>query len=119
MSFAMTTAAVLERRKTVTRRLGWSTLKPGTLLQPIEKGQGLQKGAKVVKVGGPIRVVDVRRERLFERSAVGPQDGRYGADEAAREGFPAMLYGEFVTFFMAANACAADQLVTRIEFTYE
>lgn len=36
MSFSMTTEAVRRREKTVTRRLGWSDLKPGTLLWPVE-----------------------------------------------------------------------------------
>lgn len=30
MSVALTRDAVIERRKTVTRRLGWATLTPGT-----------------------------------------------------------------------------------------
>lgn len=62
MSFALTSTQINDRTKTVTRRLGWSRLRPGTLLQPVVKAQGLKKGEKVQKVGGPIRVVSVRRE---------------------------------------------------------
>jgi len=40
MSFSMTTDAVRNRTKTVTRRLGWNFLKPGDLLWAVEKGWG-------------------------------------------------------------------------------
>jgi hypothetical protein len=47
MSFSMTTEAVRNRSKTVTRRLGWWGLQPGTILQAVEKAQGLRKGEHV------------------------------------------------------------------------
>ena len=47
ISFSMTTEAVRRREKTVTRRLGWWNLKPGTVLQAVEKAQGLKKGEHV------------------------------------------------------------------------
>jgi hypothetical protein len=56
ISFALTTDQVRSRTKTVTRRLGWKDLKPGTLLQPVVKAQGIPKGGKVEKIGGLIRV---------------------------------------------------------------
>lgn len=59
MSFALTTDQVRRRTKTVTRRMGWRRLKPGTLLQPIVKGQGIPKGGHVETIGGPIRVLRV------------------------------------------------------------
>ncbi len=53
MSFRLTAEQMRARTKTVTRRLGWSSLKPGDIVQPVEKAQGLRKGEKVVKSGGP------------------------------------------------------------------
>lgn len=64
MSFALTTDQVRQQTKTVTRRLGWKTLKPDTLIQPVVKGMGLKKGETVERIGGPIRVLNVRREPL-------------------------------------------------------
>ena len=43
----MTTEAVRRREKTVTLRLGWWKLQPGTILQAVEKAQGLKKGEHV------------------------------------------------------------------------
>lgn len=107
MSFALTTEQMLARTKTVTRRTGWATLKPGTLIQAIEKGQGLRKGEKVRKLG-VIRVVDVRRERL---EAITKRD-------VEREGFPRHYPGEFVSMFCRANECTRETMVTRIEFEH-
>jgi hypothetical protein len=64
ISFFLTQRQVREQTKTVTRRLGWHWLSAGTLLQPVVKGQGIPRGGKVEKIGGPIRVVSVERERL-------------------------------------------------------
>jgi hypothetical protein len=45
--------------------------------------------------------------------------GQYGRDEAAREGFPQLEYGEFVAFFIATlRGCTLDAVVTHIEFEY-
>lgn len=112
MSFALTTPQMLARTKTVTRRLGWATLKPGTLLQAIEKGQGLRKGEKVRKLG-VIRVVEVKREPLWMLG-----HPRYGADEAAREGFPALNGAQFLERFCQHSGCKPEDAVTRIEFEH-
>jgi hypothetical protein len=109
MSFALTTEQVRARTKTVTRRLGWMFLKRGTLLQPVVKCQGLKKGECVEKIGGPIRVVDVTRERLI--------DGLSQKD-VAREGFPTWSPSEFADMFCEHNGCAPDAVVTRIQFEY-
>lgn len=109
MSFALTAEQVRNRTKTVTRRIGWKTLTPGTLLQPVVKGQGLKKGERVEKIGGPIRVVRVDQVVLGD---ISPQD-------VHREGFPHMTAREFVTMFKQHNGGLKDQRVTRIEFTYE
>src|SRR3954449_12954490 len=50
LSVALTTQAVRERRKTVTRRLGWLFLKPGTRLTLCEKVQGRRPGEPLVRI---------------------------------------------------------------------
>lgn len=110
ISFALTTEQVRAKQKTVTRRLGWRDLKPGTLLQPVVKAQGIPKGGKVEKIGGLIRVVSVERE------ALGCILGR--SDDIACEGFPGMHGVDFVNMFCDHNGCEPDDEVTRIEFEY-
>jgi hypothetical protein len=128
MSFRMTTDQIRNRTKTVTRRLGWARLKPGTLLQPIVKGQGIPKGGKVETIGGPIRVVRVDREPLSRLL----NDYKHGIAEVCREGFPEMTPGEFVVFFARSHGLGPRRgvfspaiaravnktIVTRIEFEY-
>lgn len=110
MSFSMTVDAFLDGRKTVTRRLGWKTLKPGERLVAVEKAQGLKKGEKVRRLG-EIEVVDVRRERLDALEI-----DEVGRLEVAREGFDLISPTEFVHLFAKANGCRTDAHVTRIEF---
>lgn len=114
MSFSLTTRQILDRTKTVTRRVGWAFLKPGDLLQAIEKGQGLKKGEKVRKLAVlVVRNVDQEWISGF-RSAPNAQD------ECRREGFPHMSPKEFYNFFRSShgNPNDDDLLVTRIEFSY-
>jgi hypothetical protein len=108
ISFALTTEQVRQKTKTVTRRLGWKTLKPGTLLQPVVKAQGLMKGEKVEKIGGPIKVVSVRQEPL----------NRIGYADLPREGFPNHYPTEFIAMFIRSHKCGVSTEVTRIEFSY-
>lgn len=108
ISVAITKAQILNRSKRFTRRLGWKTLMPGTLLQPVEKGQGLKKGEKVVPVGGPIRVLSVRREPLDHITQ----------EDVVLEGFPYLTPAEFVSMFCDVNGCTPDTDVTVIGFEY-
>lgn len=114
ISFALTTDQIRNRTKTVTRRIGWTFLKPGALLQPVEKCQGLKKGEQVTKIGGPIKVVSVRRESL---NVLGLSPSDY--EEIEREGFPGMAPYVFRVMFAESHHCSIDADVTRIEFTYE
>ena len=109
MSFALTTEQIRNRTKTVTRRVGWKTLTPGTLLQPIVKGQGLKKGERVETIGGPIRVVRVTREWMsdFDSQA-----------ECQREGFPDISPSHFRSWFITSHGGSEELAVTRIEFEY-
>ena len=111
ISFTLTTAAVRERRKTVTRRLGWTDkLKPGDILQAVEKAQGLKKGEHVKPIC-LIRVVSVRREWLTDI-------GLYDPSETAREGFPELTKWQFQDMFSKANGLKMNVQVNRIEFEY-
>jgi hypothetical protein len=111
MSVALTSAAVRERRKTVTRRLGWAFLKTGERLTWCEKVQGRKRRdgtvEPLVRIA-EVEVVSVRREPL---SSIGP-------GETALEGFPDMTGGAFVEFFCNAMRCEPDTLVTRVEWRY-
>lgn len=114
MSFSMSTDAVRDRTKTVTRRLGWGTLKAGDLLNACEKCQGLRRGEKVQRLG-LIRVVDNRPEALseMERLSLAEQ-----ALEMRREGFPRMTVPEFIAMFTEHNDVDRITPVNRIEFCY-
>jgi hypothetical protein len=126
MSVAMTTDAVIERRKTVTRRKGWwldkngrRLLKPGDTLTLCRKVQGRKPGEPIERLA-EVEVVSVRREPLC---AVG---GPYiqGSDgllwpEVIAEGFPDMGPAEFmIRFFIDAQGIGAMDDVTRIEWRY-
>lgn len=50
ISFQLTTEAIRNRTKTVTRRLNWLNLKPGDLLQGCEKCMGRRHGEPLVKL---------------------------------------------------------------------
>ena len=111
ISFSMTTEAVRRHEKTVTRRLGWWTLKPGSLLQAVEKAQGLKKGEHVKPIC-VIRVVSVRHEVLGDVLRL------YDGSEIVREGFPTLTPFDFVRMFETANHCHVWDQVIRIEFEY-
>lgn len=122
ISFALTTQQIRNQSKTVTRRIGWKFLTIGDLLQPIEKGQGIKKGEHVKKIGPPIRVTRVTRERL-DRLISEPE---YGRAEVAAEGFSTPRYEfperhtptGFVSFFCSSHGCQQWDEVTRVEFKY-
>lgn len=117
ISFSMTKDQVRAGTKSVTRRLGWAWLKPGTLLQGVEKGQGLKKGEKIKPIR-VIRVLSVTREPLDRMT----RDSDYGIEECIREGYPEgprSFPSEFVSFFCASNRpCEPHWMITRIEFEY-
>jgi hypothetical protein len=109
MSFFHTIPQILEETKTVTRRLGWWFLQPGDLLWAVEKGQGLKKGERAVKMK-LIRVVSARIEPL----------GAITKEEIIAEGFPELSPAAFLALFGQINkGCEPDTPVNRIEFAYE
>lgn len=120
MSVALTEDAVVARRKTVTRRLGWWETKNGRRILAVgdhltlcRKVMGRKAGEPLVRLA-EVEVVDIRRERL---AAITPEDVR-------REGFD--LPGDpspadarwFVDFFAEHMRCGPDSWVTRIEWRY-
>ena len=108
MSFALTTAQVLDRSKTVTRRDGWRNLKAGELIQAVEKGMGLKPGEKVRRLA-VLRVRSVRREPLW----------KINTHDCRREGFPELNPEQFVEMFCRSHiGCTPSTVVTRIEFDY-
>jgi hypothetical protein len=107
MSFALTTPQMRARTKTVTRRLGWSFLKPGDRVQAVVKGMGLKKGEKVERIC-VIEVVSTRAEFLC----------RITDEDVVAEGFPGMTRVQFMEMFAAANGCVTYTPVNRIEFKY-
>jgi hypothetical protein len=108
MSFAMTTEQVRNQSKTVTRRFGWWFLKPGDLIQPVEKAMGLKKGEQKKEIGGPVRIVSVRREIL---SSIDKPD-------CIKEGFPHFHPSDFISMLHRHYGCSFYAEVNRIEFEY-
>jgi len=119
MSFALTTAQILDGTKDVTRRLGWVFLKPGDLIRPVRKCMGLRPGEKLDVLRDPLRIVDVRREPLQMMT----DDIEYGFEEVRREGFaghPEYHWpSTWVAMFCATHkGCTPATVITRIEFAY-
>lgn len=106
MSVSLTEQAVVERRKTVTRRIGWTFLKPGDRLTLCRKVMGRKPGEPLVRLA-EVEVVGVRREPLMDI------DG----EDVEREGFDCTRW-EFVDFFVEHMRCPYTSVVTRIEWRY-
>src|SRR5262245_31161982 len=114
MSFSHTAPMIIDRSKTVTRRVGWTFLKPGDRVQAVEKARGLKRG-EAVHTLAVLRVVDVRVESLARLL----KEPRYAEDELPREGFPCWSRDDFVEMFCRTHGLkTADADVTRIEFEY-
>jgi hypothetical protein len=133
MSFMLTTEQIRNRTKTVTRRVGWTFLKPGDLVRAVERCQGLKKGEKMRPLA-VLRVENVRREVLAQMTdGLSPS---YGVDEVRAEGFQEMTPAQFVEMFCATHKVPDNRAwglpkrkrqafpmlpcdeVTRIEFSY-
>lgn len=110
MSFSLTTQQVLDRAKTVTRRLGWHALQPGERFLAVEKCMGLKKGQKQ-RILRTLECVSNTREPLNYILQRGP-------DEVVREGFLEMSTSEFTWMFCRHMHCKTSAKVNRIEFKY-
>ncbi|HUX79060.1 MAG TPA: ASCH domain-containing protein [Alphaproteobacteria bacterium] len=116
MSFMLTKERIKKQQKTVTRRFGWWFLKPGDLIQPVEKCMGLKKGQKVVRIGCPIEIVSCRSEfDCAEHEGIYP----YGVakEECALEGFPELSPDQFVGLLRVLSV-HKGQVCNRIQFKY-
>ena len=109
MSFSMTTEQVRAKTKTVTRRFGWWKIKPGTKLWAIEKGRGLKKGQKVVRIC-MIKIVSAHEEQV--------QDIRHQPNDLILEGFPDITTNEFIRLLCKGTGKNETSPVNRIEFEY-
>lgn len=108
MSVALTEQAVVDRRKTVTRRLGWRELEPGDRLTLCRKVQGRKAGDPLVRLA-EVEVTSVRRERLEDMPLA----------DLALEGLPEFTaVRQFVEFFCTSMRCEPDVEVTRVEWRY-
>lgn len=108
MSFALTQEQILDKSKTVTRRLGWGHLMPGDIIQPVQKCMGLKKGEKQKLLGNPIEVVSISMQPLHQITQ----------EDVVREGFLSWDREQFIMMFCMENKCWIDQSITRIEFKY-
>lgn len=128
MSVRLTEDAVRERRKDVTRRLGWRAAQPGVPLTLVRQAMGrtrrLPNGTKVVDplvVVAQVEVVSARWEPLnlitdddVRREGFGPD--QYPVWWSGWQGWtPAQ---RFVEFFTESMRCAPDTPVNRIEWRY-
>ena len=114
MSVAFTEQAVVERRKTVTRRAGWwrdtrgkRLVRPGDTLELCRKVMGRKEGEPLVRLC-EVEVISVTRERL---DAITQR-------EVELEGFPDMTPAEFIERFFTPQRILPRDLVTRIEWRY-
>ena len=115
MSVAFTEQAVRDRTKTVTRRKGWTFLKPGDRLTLCRKVMGRKKGEPLARIA-EVEVVHVQRHTLSTLLTCDPQEAR---EEMALEGFPGVVPYEFVRrFFVVAQGMDVGDFVTRIEWRY-
>jgi len=114
MSVTLTEQAVVDRQKTVTRRLGWLTLKPGDRLSLVRKVMGRKAGEPLVRLA-EVEVISVRREPL---NAITPADVRAEGFGDWVEDFGEYATNRFVGMFCGHMDCDEDVQVTRIEWKY-
>lgn len=108
MSVQLTTEQVRRRQKTVTRRRGWTMLRPGDQLTLCPKVRGRRRGEPLERIV-TVDVVTVSRERLDTITST----------DVAAEGFPDLTPAEFVDFFCATHpGITPIDDITRIEWTY-
>ena len=129
MSVALTEEAVRRRMKTETRRLGWTNLEPGTVLELCRKVMGRKRGEPLERIC-LVRVTGVRREPLrritdtgVDREGFGPWEGSDGLDWWPPGTVPpAEVHGpaaeRFVEFFCEAMRATPETVVTVIEWEY-
>lgn len=131
MSVTLTEQAVVERRKTVTRRLGWAHLQVGDELDLCRKVMGRKRPdgsvEPLVRLHR-VRVVSVGQEYLYRitdaevvREGLGWRELRPYADPSdgpASQIAEGSLASAFVAFFCQHMRCNRFTEVNRIEWEY-
>jgi hypothetical protein len=108
MSVSLTEDQVVDRTKTVTRRLGWRFLKPGDRITLCRKVMGRKPGEYILRLVD-VEIISAEREQL----------DLITAGDVVREGFPDKTPAEFIAFFCASHkGCHPESTVTRIEWRY-
>ena len=124
MSVAHTEQAVRDRRKTVTRRLGWRFLKPGDRVTLCRKVMGRKAGEPLERICD-VEIVDVRREPLcamtdddVAREGIAPFDDRFDEwyEGDGKDGMPPAE--SFVNWYAWTFRVDPYDDVTRIEWRY-
>lgn len=115
MSVSKTEAAVVARRKTVTRRLGWRFAKVGDHVTLCRKVMGRKPGERIVRLA-EVELVDVRRELL--RSMPSSDVALEAVDHAVLEDAGRTEVEAWVCWFAWTMGCSVDDEVTRIEWRY-
>lgn len=111
MSVSLTEDAVVARRKTVTRRLGWWTAKPGDRITLCRKVMGRKRRDGTVEPLvrlAEVEVVSVRREELQSITDA----------DLVREGFAGWDALDWIHWFCEEMRCTPQTVVTRIEWRY-
>lgn len=116
MSFSLTTPQVRSRQKDVTRRIGWSNLRPGEHIMAVEKAMGLKRGEKIVKICELVCQSNTQEPLNF--ILIKPIRDGNPLTEVEREGFPDISPGEFVQMFCSKMGISPDTNVNRIEFRF-
>lgn len=128
MSVSLTEQAVVERRKTVTRRLGWLRIKPGDRLTLCRKVMGRRSDEPLVRLA-EVEVVSVRREPLFAiddadvaRECV-PEWDEHGNERFDEHWIAEDLVGPptpeaWVRWYASEMGITPHHEVTRIEWRY-
>jgi hypothetical protein len=123
ISCAVTVDAVVERRKTVTRRWGWEHAAPGMRLRVVDRLR-YRSTDPPQRTLATVEVVDVYRcfncgadvaKDVTVRS-LGPWRFAW-PDEAAREGLPDMSIRDFAALLLRM-APRPPRVLTRIEWRY-
>jgi len=108
MSFSHTTEQIVNRTKTVTRRLGWRKLRPGQRVWAVKKAMGLRPGEKIERLA-LLEIVSTRWETPLDVTV----------EDVAREGFPGMSREDFIELFFRINRPTRWYTsIQRIEFKY-
>lgn len=118
MSVALTEQAVIERRKTVTRRSGWAFIRPGDRLILCRKVRGRRPGEPLVRLA-EVEVLSSEWQRLRWLYDPGLPVTEWQRAEMVREGCPGMHPKDFIDeFFVRAQGLSPETRVNRIEWRY-